>query len=210
MNNTIEKSAHQSLSTEHLAVLKRLSHLTKELVETLAEKKSLTSALEMTDNELAKLMFETQLERTSSLSPREQRKLARLNEGAIKFSEHLKALGGTCRASQAAEILGVKRQTINNRLKAHKLLSVKVGGESRFPRFQFDGSQLVEGLDEILPLLSSFSATTQVSFLTSMYFFEGKDKKRNVIEILKKYGRMSEQMQEICRQATFFGQQTSN
>ncbi len=66
--------------------------------------------------------------------------------------------------------MGVKRQTINNRLKANKLLAVKVGGEYRLPIFQFDGNRLVDGLDEILILLDSLSSTTKVSFLTSMYF----------------------------------------
>ena len=70
----------------------------------------------------------------------------------------------------AAAILGVKRQTINNRLKANKLLAVKVGGEYRLPIFQFDGNRLVDGLDDILILLDSLSSTTKVSFLTSMYF----------------------------------------
>lgn len=204
MNTTIQKRSPQALSIERMAVLKRMANLTQELVETLAEKKSLTNVLEMTDNELARLIFETQLERASEVSPREQRQIARLNEGAIKFSEQLKALGGTCRASQAAKILGVKRQTINNRLKANKLLAVKVGGEYRLPIFQFDGNQLIDGLDEILVLLGDMSSITKISFLTSMYFFDD-DKNLNVIDALKKYGRMSEQMQEIIHQASLFG-----
>ncbi|GLX63283.1 MULTISPECIES: helix-turn-helix domain-containing protein [Proteus] len=209
MNSTMQKRSTQQLSVERTAVLKRMANLTKELVEALAEKKSLTHALEMTDNELAKLIFETQLERACEISPREQQKIARLNEGAIKFSEQLTALGGTCRTSQAAEILGVKRQTINNRLKANKLLAVKVGGEYRLPLFQFDGNQLIDGLEEILVLLGDLSSTTKVSFLTNMYFFDDDDKNLNITEILKKYGRMSEQMQEIIHQTKLFGKHTS-
>lgn len=37
-----------------------------------------------------------------------------------------------------------------------------------------------------------------------MYFFDD-DKNLNVIDALKKYGRMSEQMQEIIHQASLFG-----
>ncbi len=209
MNSVIQKRTSQQLSVERVAVLERMTVLTKELVNELAEKKSLASALKMGDNELAQLIFETQLIRSSAISPREQSKIARLNEGAIKFSERLKELGGTCRASQAAAILGVKRQTINNRLKANKLLAVKVGGEYRLPIFQFDGNRLVDGLDEILILLDSLSSTTKVSFLTSMYFFED-EQDINVIDALKKYGRMSEQMQEIIHQAKLFGKHISN
>ena len=209
MNSVIQKRTSQQLSVERVAVLERMTVLTKELVNELAEKKSLASALKMSDNELAQLIFETQLIRSSAISPREQRKIARLNEGAIKFSERLKELGGTCRANLAAASLGVKRQTINNRLKANKLLAVKVGGEYRLPIFQFDGNRLVDGLDEILILLDSLSSTTKVSFLTSMYFFED-EQDINVIDALKKYGRMSEQMQEIIHQAKLFGKHISN
>ncbi|HCH50051.1 MAG TPA: DNA-binding protein [Proteus sp.] len=209
MNHIIHKETHKQLSIERVTMLKRIANLTEEIVNQLVKDKCLTNALKMTDNELTKLMFETQLERTCAISAREKRKITRLNEGAIKFAEQLKALGGTCRASQAAEILGVKRQTINNRLKANKLLAVKVGGEYRLPIFQFDGNRLVDGLEEILILLSDFSSTTKVSFLTSLYFFKDEND-LNVIDILKKYGRMSDQMQEICRQAKLFAQQESH
>ncbi|EPL4464224.1 hypothetical protein MC862_000289 [Proteus mirabilis] len=67
----------------------------------------------------------------------------------------------------------------------------------------------MDGLDEILILLDSLSSTTKVSFLTSMYFFED-EQDINVIDALKKYGRMSEQMQEIIHQAKLFGKHISN
>jgi len=208
MNSTIQKECRKPLSAEQMAVFDRLSNLSVELVAKLAEKKQLSSARNMTDNELAKLFFETQLDRTSEMSPREQRKITHLNESMIKFAERLKRLGGTCRASKAAEILGVKRQTINNRLKAHKLLAVQIGGESKFPLFQFDGNRMVDGLEEVLSLLGDFSSITKTSFLTAMYFFDDEDK-LNVIDALKKYGTTGEHMTEICKQAVLFGHQVS-
>lgn len=42
-----------------------------------------------------------------------------------------------------------------------------------------------------------------------MYFFED-EQDINVIDALKKYGRMSEQMQEIIHQAKLFGKHISN
>ncbi|MDE1497407.1 helix-turn-helix domain-containing protein [Xenorhabdus bovienii] len=206
MNSTIPKELQKPLSAEQTAVFNRLANLSVELVAKLAEKKQLASARNMTDNELAKLFFETQLDRTSEMSPREQRKISHLNESAIKFSERLKTLGGTCRASQAAEILGVKRQTINNRLKANKLLAVKTGGEHKFPIFQFYGNRVVDGLEEVLALLEDFSSMTKTSFLTSMYFFDDEEE-LNVIDALKKYGTSGKHMTEIHKQAALFGYQ---
>lgn len=209
MNSTILRELPQPLSADQAAVFNRLAHLSAELVLKLSEKKQLTSARHMTDNELAKLFFETQLDRASGMSPREQRKLAYLNEGALQFSELLSNVGGTCRASQAAEILGVKRQTVNNRLKANKILAVKIGGEYKFPLFQFqiDKHCIVDGLEEILALLGDLSSVAKVSFLTTMYFFD--DDSLNVIDALKKYGPVDEHMLEIRKQAALFGQQVS-
>ncbi len=65
MNSVIQKRTSQQLSVERVAVLERMTVLTKELVNELAEKKSLASALKMSDNELAQLIFETQLIRSS-------------------------------------------------------------------------------------------------------------------------------------------------
>ncbi|MEG3130859.1 helix-turn-helix domain-containing protein [Pantoea cypripedii] len=209
MNVTIQKELQKPLSAEQAAVFQRIANLSVELIEKLTEKKSLTSALNMTDNELAKLIFETQLDRASEMSPREKRRIAHLNDSSVKFAERLNALGGACRASKAAEILGVKRQTINNRLKANKLLAVKSGGEYKFPLFQFDGNQVVVGVEEVLALLGDISAITKTSFLTAMYFFEKEDG-LNVIDALKKYGNSGEHMNEIRRQAKLFGHQSAH
>lgn len=209
MTSKIQKECRKSLSAEQMAVFDRLSNLAVELVAKLAEKKQLTTARNMTDNELAKLFFETQLDRASEISPREKRKMDHLNKGAIKFAERLKRLGGTCRASTAASILGVKRQTINNRLKANKLLAVQIGGESKFPTFQFDGNRVIDGLEEVLLLLGDFSPITKTSFLTAMYFFDDEEN-LNVIDALKKYGTTGEHMKEIRKQATLFGNQLSH
>lgn len=209
MTSRIQKECRKPLPAEQMALFDRLSNLTVELVANLAEKKQLTTARNMTDNELAKLFFETQLGRFSEMSAREKRKMDHLNESAIKFAERLKRLGGTCRTSQAADILGVKRQTINNRLKANKLLAVQVGGESKFPTFQFDENRMVDGLEEVLLLLGDFSPVTKTSFLTAMYFFDD-EKNLNIIDALKKYGTEGEYMKEIRKQAALFGHQESH
>lgn len=209
MNPTVHNETQKRLSPDQAAVFERIHTLSVELIASLTEKKNLTRALRMTDSELVRLMFETQLDRTSEMSSRDRRRINHLNDSAVRFAERLNELGGTCRAGKAADILGVKRQTINNRLKANKLLAVKVGGEYKFPLFQFDGSRLLDGLEEILCLLGDTSPVTKTSFLTAMYFFDSEPE-LSVTEALKKYGSSDEHMSEIRRQARLFGNQASH
>jgi len=161
------------------------------------------------DSELVRLMFETQVDRVSEMSPREKRRIAHLNDGAIRFAERLNALSGTCWASRAAEILGVKRQTRDNRLKANRLLAVKTGAESRFPLFQLDGNKLVDGIEDVLDLLGDISPVTKTSFLTAMYFFDSEPV-LSVIDALKQYGCSGKHLDEIRRQAKLFGHQVAH
>lgn len=209
MNSTIQHETQKNTSKERDTFKARVAGITSEIVETLASRKRLSGALNLTDIELIKLIFETQIERTSEISQRELRKITHLNEGAIKFADHLKRLGGTCRAGRAAEILNVKRQTINNRIKAGKLLAVKTGGESLIPIFQFDGNNVVAGLEQILAQLGEFSDVTKISFLTSMFFFNDEPD-LNVIDALKKYGKSPDHMNVILHQASLFGEQTAH
>ncbi len=209
MNNTIENEKIKTVSKDQLAFSKRIENLAAVIAQTLAKNKRLRSAVEMSDNDLAKLFFEAQLELGSELSFHEKMKIEILNEGAVKFAENLKRLGGTCKPSEAAAILGCERQTINNRLKANKLLSVKNGTQSVLPMFQFDGDQVVDGLEELLSILADLDEVTKISFLTSMYFFDDEPD-LNVIEVLKKYGRTDNRMAAIRRQAKMFGDQTAH
>jgi len=141
MNSTLEKEVPAPKTKQQEAVMNRIHHLAAELVVKWSKDKNLGKVLNSTDTELARIIFESQIERNSEMSPRELRRISALTEGTEKFSNRLKELGGTCRASVAADILGVKRQTVSNRQKANKLLSIKIGEETRFPIFQFDGKK---------------------------------------------------------------------
>lgn len=208
MNSTLEKEFPAPKSKQQEAVMNRIHHLANELVLKWAKDKHLGKVLNSTDTELARIIFESQIERNSEMSPRELRRISALNEGTEKFSNRLKELGGTCRASVAADILGVKRQTVNNRQKANKLLSIKIGEETRFPIFQFDGKQVTDGVEEILAELGDISDVTKISFFTGLKFFG--DENINVIEALKKYGSDSSQMDVIRKQAALFGHQEAH
>lgn len=208
MNSTLEKDVRTPKTKQQEAVMSRIQHLASELVETWSKEKNLKRVLNSTDTELARIIFESQIERNSAMSPRELRRIKTLNEGTEKFSNSLKELGGTCRASVAADILGVKRQTVSNRQKANKLLSIKIGEETRFPIFQFDGNKIIDGVEEILPMLGDISDVTKISFFTVPKFFG--DENINVIEALKKYGNDSSHMAVIRKQATLFGRQEAH
>lgn len=208
MNSTLENAVPSSTTKKQQAVLNRIHHLAAELVVRWSKDKTLGEVLNFTDTQLARIIFESQLERNAEISPREFRKVRALNEGTEKFSNRLKELGGTCRASVAADILGVKRQTINNRQKANKLLSVKIGEETRFPIFQFDGQEVTDGVEEILTKLGNISDVSRISFFTALNFFG--EENINVIDALKKYGRYSAYMDTIRKQAALFGHQNAH
>ncbi|WP_171455164.1 DNA-binding protein [Serratia marcescens] len=208
MNSTLEKEVQAPKTKQQEAVMNRIHHLAAELVVKWSKDKNLGKVLNSTDTELARIIFESQIERNSEMSPRELRRISVLNEGTEKFSNRLKELGGTCRASVAADILGVKRQTVSNRQKANKLLSIKIGEETRFPIFQFDGKKITDGVEEILAELGDISDVTKISFFTGLKFFD--DENINVIEALKKYGNDSSHMDVIRKQAALFGHQAAH
>ncbi|WP_159139451.1 helix-turn-helix domain-containing protein [Klebsiella pneumoniae] len=208
MNSTLEKEVPAPKTKQQEAVMNRVHHLVAELVVKWSKDKSLGKVLNSSDTELARIIFESQIERNSEMSPRELRRIRALNEGTEKFSNRLKELGGTCRASVAADILGVKRQTVRNRQKANKLLSIKIGEETRFPIFQFDGNKITDGVEEILAELGDISDVTKISFFTGLKFFG--DENINVIDALKKYGSDSSHMDVIRKQAALFGHQEAH
>lgn len=208
MNSTLEKEVQAPKTKQQEAVMNRIHHLAAELVVKWSKDKNLGKVLNSTDTELARIIFESQIERNSEMSPRELRRISVLNEGTEKFSNRLKELGGTCRASVAADILGVKRQTVSNRQKANKLLSIKIGEETRFPIFQFDEKKITDGVEEILAELGDISDVTKISFFTGLKFFD--DENINVIEALKKYGNDSSHMDVIRKQAALFGHQAAH
>ena len=208
MNKTIDTEAVVLKTKQQEAAMSRIHRLASELIVKWAKDKNLSTVLDSTDTELARFLFESQMERNSEISSRELRKIKKLNEGNVKFSNKLKDLGGACRASVAANLLDVKRQTINNWQKKNVIISVKNGGESRFPVFQFNGNKITEGVEEVLSLIGDVSGVTKVSFFTAMFFFEDED--INVIDALKKYGVDSRHMSVIRRQAKLFGHQAAH
>lgn len=93
MNSTLENAVPSSTTKKQQAVLNRIHHLAAELVVRWSKDKTLGEVLNFTDTQLARIIFESQLERNAEISPREFRKVRALNEGTEKFSNRLKELG---------------------------------------------------------------------------------------------------------------------
>ena len=75
--------------------------------------------------------------------------------GAVGRSiAHRRALtemaGEMLSSSQVEELLGIKRQAIDKRRIAHKLLGLRIASDWRYPAFQFNGEEILAGLADVL------------------------------------------------------------
>lgn len=75
---------------------------------------------------------------------------ALLAEGAKVKQRLLERAGGAVGAGDAARILGITRQAVDKRRRAHKLIAVAHGHDHAYPAAQFIEGGLVPGLDSAL------------------------------------------------------------
>lgn len=70
---------------------------------------------------------------------------------SIAHRDRLKQMAGEMlSSSQVEELLGIKRQAIDKRRKAHKLLALRMGSDWSYPALQFDGGEVLFGFESIL------------------------------------------------------------
>jgi len=70
---------------------------------------------------------------------------------SIAHRRRLAAMAGEMlTSSQVADLLGIKRQAIDKRRKAGKLLGVRLGSDWHYPSFQFAGHDTLEGLPSVV------------------------------------------------------------
>ena len=93
--------------------------------------------------------------------------LARAKLRGLQVRERLLAAeGGVLTAEEAAELLGITRQAIDNRRKRGKLLGVQLGKRGyRYPTWQFTPDGMLPGLSQTLQALHDLSPWIQLSFL---------------------------------------------
>lgn len=210
--NTLERDTPSTLNIKEFPkdqrkVLERAMGLFGAAIKHIAADRELSHVQTLSDNELMQFFYEKQLEMNSRVSERELRRIRRLNDGTRKFTDHLKEYGGTLKAGEVADRLNKTRQTVSNMRKANKLLAVRPGNDYLFPEFQFSGTKVVDGFEEILNRLGDdLGAVSKVSFFTTMYFF-GEDGP-NVITALKSE-KVDQYINEIKHQASIFGRQVA-
>lgn len=185
-------------------ILSRLENISIQFLNELKDSGETALIESMSDVDLAKFLFEKEVARSTKLTTRQQRLQYKLNEGAVKFSQRLKELGGCISKEEAAKVLEISVVELDKLITSNKVLDVTVAGEHVIPVFQFTGGKIVEGVGQVLSLIKDFSSTTKVSFLTSLYFFDG-EQDLNAIDAMKQYGTKDHHFKEIRRQASLFG-----
>jgi hypothetical protein len=129
--------------------------------------------------------------RQGNLAERQALEIASL----VRFFEYRKALlANSIPATRLADMLGVSRQTIHDRVKNGQLLGVMDNNALKFPEWQFDPqgpNGVVEGLVEVIAVLDC-NVFAKISWLSSSNsVFEGL----RPIDALKK-GAMADVVRE--------------
>lgn len=82
--------------------------------------------------------------------------------------ELLQAGGGAVGANEAASLLGVTRQSVDNRRRANQLIGLSLGRRGYvYPLWQFTQDGTLTGLTDVLAALQRFSPWMQAQFMTT-------------------------------------------
>lgn len=198
MTTLIEKNAHlQNESKFQDSLAQRVKSIAFSAI-TPSEAVSLSA---MNDIDLVLRLYVKLLENNSSISNREKRKLERRAKAEKSFFEDLEKLGGVMKPQDVANLLNVKRQTVNNRFKANRLIAIKKGGEYLYPHFQFfkDGMlPYFEDINQLLP--EELDAVGRISFfISNLNDKQGENK--SPLDLLKKDDLREEDISRIKRSA---------
>jgi hypothetical protein len=81
--------------------------------------------------------------------------------------ELLDEAGGTLSAEQVGDLLGITRQAVDKRRRAHALLAFRRGGDWRYPRCQFDeeAHDVLEGMSKVVQALAEAGPWVTLDFL---------------------------------------------
>lgn len=82
--------------------------------------------------------------------------------------ELLQAEGGGVSAQDAAMLLGITRQSVDNRRRANRLIGLSLGRRGYvYPVWQFVEGGTLQGLDDVLACLQRFTPWMQAHFMTT-------------------------------------------
>lgn len=91
---------------------------------------------------------------------------AAMLRGQLAKRSLLQAGGGTLSSAEVARLLGVSRQTVNNRRIRGRLIGVPSGrGDYEYPAWQFGDGAVLPGLERVLLALRDHHPWTQISYM---------------------------------------------
>lgn len=171
------------------------------LFSDMLSEQDLVAVASLNDIELAHRFYIQTLENHSNISSRVRRKLKKRAQAEKSFYEDLERLGGTMKAKDVAEILGVSRQTVNNRLKSNKLVAIKKGGDYIYPAFQFKDGGMLPYFEELNQLLGdSADAIARISYFICTLNDGGED--LTPLDILRKDQPTETELMRLKRSAS--------
>lgn len=188
----------------------RVSHLVSSLFADFDDKSLVSEIMVLEDLELLVYVVNAYLQKKTRMNDREMEMFKARIQATVRFYQKLDKLGGTVKAKEVSELLGVTRQTVNNHVNKGKLIAVRRGGDYLFPVFQFKGSEMLPHLDDILLCLPpETDATTRVSFLTSPVRVNNKNPEKTPLEILRD-NPSDKTITLLRREATLFANQIAS
>ncbi|WP_031260997.1 helix-turn-helix domain-containing protein [Mesorhizobium sp. LNHC252B00] len=104
----------------------------------------------------------------------------------VRNVEHRKLLieraGGTLSAEDAGRLLGISRQAVDKRRRAGSMLAVREGSDWRYPACQFDNTDVVTGIPDVVRAYASSGSWVALDFLLAPDSALGG---RSPLEVLK-------------------------
>ncbi|MCE3028968.1 helix-turn-helix domain-containing protein [Salinicola sp. DM10] len=196
LEDRLQKGSQNSAAT---AV--RLLKIMTSVVESWDKEHFVEDTSSLTDYELL-AKFVIRGAEDSPSSSREKRKVSRRIAARARFIGKINEICGLYKAKQAADIMGVSRQTVHNHIANRKLVAIKEGNDNLIPGFQFDEKGKIPHLEEVIGILKNVSQEAKCSFfLNPIHMKDGSEPL--LYEVLKR-GAKEEEMEIIKREAKLF------
>ncbi len=188
----------------------RVSHIVSSLFAEIDDKSLMSEIMVLEDLELLVYVVSAYLQKKTRMNDREMEMFKARIQATVRFYQKLDKLGGTIKAKDVSELLGVTRQTVNNHINKGKIIAVRRGGDYLFPVFQFQGTELLPHLEAILLCFpQETDAVAKVSFLTSPVRTSDNDAVKTPLDILRSTPSDKE-IALLKREAALFCLQTAS
>ncbi|QXN83086.1 helix-turn-helix domain-containing protein [Salmonella enterica subsp. diarizonae] len=200
----VERKRPASSFNPNKIIANRVGHIVSSVFVDFDDKSLASKILVLEDLDLLVYVVGAYLQKKTRMSEREMDMFKARIQSTVRFYQKLDKLGGTIKAKEVSELLGVTRQTVNNQVNKGKLIALRRGGDYLFPSFQFKGAGMLPHLEEILQCLpQETDAITRVSFLTSPIPMDDIGTVRSPLDILQK-DPLAQELMLLRREANLF------